>query len=76
MTTGNPTPQEVLTLSDAYTNALVYGIGVIKIVNTPQGPVMSVVPSEEYLAVADHLKFAVENTMEIKDGECQSPTKT
>jgi len=66
VTTGNPTPQEVLTLSDAYTNALVYGIGVIKIVNTPRGPEMSVVPREEYLAVADHLKFAVENTKAIE----------
>lgn len=67
MTTGNPTPEEVLTLSDAYTNALLYGIGVIKIVNTPRGPEMFVVPREEYLDVADHLKFAVENTQDFTD---------
>ena len=72
MTTGNPTPEEVLTLSDAYTNALLYGIGVIKIVNTPRGPEMFVVPREEYLAVAEHLKFAVENTKDFTDKPVKS----
>lgn len=65
MATIKPTEEEFLTLSDAYTNALLYGIGILKIVNTPQGPVMSVVDRAEYEAVAEHIKFAAQNTKEI-----------
>jgi hypothetical protein len=72
VTTVKPTQQEFLTLHDAYSNALLYGIGVIKVVNTPQGPVMSVVSREEYLAVADHLKFAAENTQDFTDKPSKS----
>jgi hypothetical protein len=61
-----PVDEEFLTLSDAYANALLYGMGVLKIVNTPQGPVMSVVPIEEYAQLAEGLKFAAENSVEIK----------
>lgn len=72
MSAEKPTQQEFLTLHDAYSNALLYGIGVIKVVNTPQGPMMSVVSREEYLAVADHLKFAAENTKDFTDKPVKS----
>lgn len=44
-----------------------YGIGVLKIVNTPQGPVMSVVDRSEYEAVAEHMKFAAQNSKDFTD---------
>ena len=67
-----PTEVEFLTLSDAYANALLYGMGVLKIVNTPKGPIMSVVPFEEYAQLAEHLKFAAENTKDFTDKPSKS----
>ena len=67
MTTPKPTEDEFLTLSDAYANALLYGIGVLKIVNTPQGPIMSVVPFEEYAQLAEGLKYAAKNSHGFTD---------
>lgn len=72
MTEPKPTEVEVLTLSDAYTNALIYGIGVLKVVNTPAGPIMSVVPFSEYMQVADHLKFAAQNAQDFTDKPSKS----
>ena len=67
MATPKPTEDEFLTLSDAYMNAMVYGIGVLKIVNTPEGPVMTVVDPKEYEQVAEHMKFAAQNTKDFTD---------
>jgi hypothetical protein len=57
---------------DACTDALLYGVGIIKIVNTPNGPVVSHVPREEFMELAEHLKFVVENTMDFTDQEPKS----
>jgi len=54
-------------LGEAYTDALLYGVGIIKIVNTMTGPRMSHVPREEFIDLADHLKHVVENTIDGKD---------
>lgn len=68
MTLPKPSGEEFLTLSDAYTNALLYGIGILKIVNTPQGPVMSVVDIAEYDQLGRHMRNVAQNTVEPKDG--------
>jgi len=65
MTAPKASEEEFLTLSDAYANALLYGMGVLKIVNTPQGPIMSVVPFEEYAQLAEGLKYAAENSKDF-----------
>ena len=54
-------------LGEAYTDALLYGVGVIKIVNTLAGPRISHVPREEFMDLADHLKHVGENTLNSKD---------
>ncbi|UOF78462.1 hypothetical protein [Caudoviricetes sp.] len=59
-----PTEGELLTVDDAIGNALLYGIGIIKIVNTAGGPVMSVVDPRDYYQVAEHMKFAADNMLE------------
>ena len=53
-------------MSDAYTNAVIYGVGVLKIVNTPQGPVMSVVDIAEYEQLGQHLQNTAQNIVEPK----------
>ena len=60
-------------LNAAFANAYLYGIGIIKIVNTPRGPEMSIVGHEEYLELAEALKFVAENKMEFKDGNQPTP---
>lgn len=52
-------------LEDVYTDALLYGIGIIKITNGPHGPEMRSVPRTEFLNLADTLKYVVENTMDF-----------
>lgn len=52
---------------EAYTNALIYGIGMIRIVNTAKGPIMAAVSRSEYEATAEHLRWVSEHTMHIKD---------
>jgi hypothetical protein len=54
-------------LSEAYTDALLYGVGIIRIVNTKDGPTISHVPREEFMDMAEHLKYVVENTMDFTD---------
>lgn len=54
-------------LDEAYTDALLYGVGVIKIVNTLAGIRIMHVPREEFTQLAEHLNFVVENTLELKD---------
>jgi hypothetical protein len=54
-------------LGEAYTDALLYGVGIIKIVNTMAGPRISHVPREEFTQLAEHLNFVVENTMDFTD---------
>jgi len=65
VTSPKPSEEEFLTLSDAYTNAMLYGVGVLKIVNTPQGPVMSVVDFEEYAQLGEHLQNVAKNAVKI-----------
>ena len=59
-------------LGEAYTDALLYGVGIIKIVNTMAGPRMSHVPREEFTQLAEHLNFVVENTMDFTDTQSKS----
>jgi len=54
-------------LGEAYTDALLYGVGMIKIVNTMAGPQISHVPREEFMELAEGLKYVVENTMDFTD---------
>jgi hypothetical protein len=56
-------------LNTVFANAYMFGIGIMKVVNTPRGLEMSVVGHEEYLKLSEALKFVAENTVEIKDGE-------
>jgi hypothetical protein len=59
-------------LDEAYTDALLYGVGIIKIVNTMAGPRISHVPREEFTQLAEHLNFVVENTMDFTDTQSKS----
>ena len=54
-------------LDEAYTDALLYGVGIIRIVNTLAGPRISHVPREEFMELADVLKYVVENTTDFTD---------
>jgi hypothetical protein len=54
-------------LGEAYTDALLYGVGIIKIVNTLAGPRIAHVPREEFLQLSKHLNFVVENTLDFTD---------
>ena len=54
-------------LSEAYTDALLYGVGIIKIVNTMAGPRMSHVPREEFTQLAEHLNYVNKNIMDFTD---------
>ncbi len=55
----------------AYTDALVYGVGIIRIANSADGIKMSHVPREEFMDLAKHLKFVTANTKDFTD----KPTK-
>ena len=50
----------------AFTDALVYGVGIIRIMNTQEGMRMSHVPREEFMEFGDHLKHIAENTKAIE----------
>jgi hypothetical protein len=52
-------------LGEAYTDALLYGVGIIKIVNTMAGPKISHVPREEFMELAEHLKYVAENAVDL-----------
>jgi len=59
-------------LSEAYTDALLYGVGIIKIVITLKGPRISHVHHGEFVDLADHLKHVVENTPDFTDTQSKS----
>lgn len=59
-------------LDEAYTDSLLYGVGIIRIVNTLAGPRISHVPREEFMELADHLKHVVENTTDFTDTQSKS----
>ena len=59
-------------LGEAYTDALLYGVGIIKIVNTMAGPRMSYVPREEFTQLAEHLNYVVENIMDFTEPQSKS----
>jgi hypothetical protein len=46
-------------LTEAYADALEQGIGIVKIVNTSEGPKMFWVPLEEFMDLAESLKHIV-----------------
>jgi hypothetical protein len=52
---------------EAFTDALVYGVGIIRIVNTLGGMRMSHVPREEFIELGEHLKHIAENTKVFTD---------
>ena len=47
----------------AANNAILYGMGLIKLTNTPTGIVVDVVQPEEYIDVSVALQWAAENTL-------------
>ena len=59
-------------LGEAFTDALLYGVGIIKIVNTMAGPRMSHVPREEFTQLAEHLNYVNENVMDFTDTQSKS----
>ena len=72
-----PIPNEFMTpqpirnafeiFDNAYTDALVYGVGIVKMYNTPNGIQMTNVLREEYMALAKELKFVAKNTPVFTD---------
>ena len=59
-------------LGEAYTDALLYGVGIIKIVNTLAGPRIMHVPREEFMQLAEHLNYVNENIMDFTDTQSKS----
>ncbi len=53
-------------VAEAFTDALLYGVGIIRVVNTLAGMRMSHVPFEEFIELGDHLKHVAENTKAIE----------
>ena len=49
----------------AANNAIVYGMGLIKLTNTPTGIVVDVIQPEEYLDVSVALEWAAKNTTKV-----------
>ena len=47
----------------AANNAMIYGMGLIKMTNTPTGIVVEVIQPEEYLDVSLALEWAAQNTV-------------
>ena len=47
----------------AANNAMIYGMGLIKLTNTPTGIVVEVIQPEEYLDVSLALEWAAQNTV-------------
>lgn len=45
----------------AANNAVLYGLGLIKMVNTPTGIIVEVVAPQEYLQTSESLKWVSEN---------------
>jgi hypothetical protein len=58
-------PEDIL--DKAYTDALLYGVGLVKIVNTKDGTKISHVPRDEFMQMSQHLKHVVENTLDFTD---------
>lgn len=52
---------------EAFIDALVYGVGIIRIVNTLGGTRMSHVPREEFMEFGEHLKHIAQNTKDFTD---------
>ena len=48
------------TLVMASTDAMIYGVGFVKITNHPTGMTVSRIPREEWLEAAEHLKWLAE----------------
>lgn len=70
--TRKPWTQANYVFTDAYADALVCGIGIIKIANSVDGMMMmSHVPREEFMDLAKHLEFVTANTKDFTD----KPTK-
>jgi hypothetical protein len=55
----------------AYTDALLYGVGIIRMANTQDGIQMTHVPREEFMDLAKHLEFVTANIKDFTD----KPTK-
>ena len=55
--------EEPNAVEQAYTNALIYGIGLVKMMNTPEGVVLSIVDPKEYLELAQSLEYVAKNSM-------------
>jgi hypothetical protein len=45
----------------AANNAILYGVGIIKLINTPTGIVVEVIAPHEYLQTSESLKWASEH---------------
>lgn len=52
---------------EAWTDALLYGVGIIRIMNTQEGMRMSHVPREEFMELGEHLKYIAQNTKDFTD---------
>jgi hypothetical protein len=48
-------------MNTAVWNAMVHGMGFIKVTNTPTGVFVEVIEPEEYLMVSEAMKWAAEN---------------
>jgi|DEB19_MinimDraft_3_1074340.scaffolds.fasta_scaffold04025_6 hypothetical protein len=49
----------------AANNAMLYGMGLIKLTNTPTGIMVDVIQPEEYIDVAVALEWAAKNTIKV-----------
>jgi len=56
------TPEDASNLFQlAANNAILYGVGIIQLVNTPTGIVVEVIAPQEYLQTSESLKWASEH---------------
>jgi hypothetical protein len=56
------TPEDANNLFQlAANNAILYGVGIIKLVNTPTGIIVEVIAPHEYLQTSESLKWASEH---------------
>ena len=61
------TPEELEQVFElAANNALLYGIGFIRIINTPSGMDIETIQPEEYLAMSRALEWASENMGKVR----------
>jgi hypothetical protein len=51
-------------IADAHMNAIIYGIGIMKMTTGKDGMKLEVVPVEEYEQLADHLKNINQNRID------------